>query len=920
MRAFELTLVLPTMSLDDWCLQSAQQDIDRLYSSLAEYEELASERTHSIQQARSKADPTCQAQRLAAENLQSDLVQLSHYYSTLDRCMQRKLKPLAQQQLELPVRRGFEVAVRRGLLCLVLHYKEELLKWSKQKYRNDAVSAGALLPTGDDVDLEEPCQMLRIQKAWLQKSCSGSFSLKMLQDLSWVTHALVELEKIADAVRQCLAVGAAWENPLEELYLGAAQLLLQHGYMVKPLLATRKRIRGKSAPSVEGLPVLQSRLLHILALGSWIDLVEDWHDAPATSRRSRCVSNIGPMEIRSLGKLVDEERLFSSTPLIDHVCAMCGHLLHPFLTTSASTKDVGRCGPPCQERGKPLHGQWHAMPLHLLLWTKARIAKSCPALYSYNASTRDLRLRGDVASAPWLHFEPRRKSKIVSPNLPTRKGGAQQLCEDRPWWYCSACFNYWLPPYNSIGQKKVQRVPMRNYWEGYFTRWYVDMGYPSLHPCLQKLYPEHTTLPSIEDALCWQKKYKSWVELLRKSYNDDPEAAAAHCGTHEQHIEKVRQELLAQEMQWCPPPHLSKWKTPVPQYLYQRSFGNSDIWDLRTHYHTDLVPNEQWELVQDCLSDSICEANTWDDIVSADARACLSLCRPIGHYVKKRQCRTRGPIETTQLHQSGTLMLQPLTPAEDEARGMLGGLVAKDNFLKHKFEMRDREREVLPHIIAWLHSRNPWNNAYANSLKSIQNVAKFCEEVQSEGRAVGMGPFKPGDAQIDGVLGDESVAMFIPTDDFKAACGSYRHLRAAAANICEAELKRPLPPEWVDLYQSDLRMSDGKSMSQIPKVLHYNASFTNIFFKDVHVDAKVFVFQHRWGTGSYASTLDCMDSRSVFRRARFWSFDGVFQDNRDPEWVLSVHESLFSLLWALNCGRVSKGLQRLFQEGPQTVF
>ena len=90
------------------------------------------------------------------------------------------------------------------------------------------------------------------------------------------------------------------------------------------------------------------------------------------------------------------------------------------------------------------------------------------------------------------------------------------------------------------------------------------------------------------------------------------------------------------------------------------------------------------------------DADAWAAITTADARACLSLCRPTGCYVANRQCRKRGPIENTQIHQSGLLALRPLTPAEDEARGMLGSIVASDSFRKSKFELKDSERLVLP--------------------------------------------------------------------------------------------------------------------------------------------------------------------------------------------------------------------------------
>ena len=39
------------------------------------------------------------------------------------------------------------------------------------------------------------------------------------------------------------------------------------------------------------------------------------------------VCNMAADEVRTLAKLVDEERAVSAQPLVEHVCAMCGHLL-----------------------------------------------------------------------------------------------------------------------------------------------------------------------------------------------------------------------------------------------------------------------------------------------------------------------------------------------------------------------------------------------------------------------------------------------------------------------------------------------------------------------------------------------------------------------------------------------------------------
>ena len=70
-------------------------------------------------------------------------------------------------------------------------------------------------------------------------------------------------------------------------------------------------------------------------------------------------------------------------------------------------------------------------------------------------------------------------------------------------------------------------------------------------------------------------------------------------------------------------------------------------------------------------------------------------------------------------------------------------------------------------------------------------------------------------------LGQEDVAIFVPVEDLKALNGSYRHMRAAAHVICSAQLKRPLPPSWNDLHESDLTDATGKPFKRIPQVVFF---------------------------------------------------------------------------------------------------
>ena len=237
----------------------------------------------------------------------------------------------------------------------------------------------------------------------------------------------------------------------------------------------------------------------------------------------------------------------------------------------------------------------------------------------------------------------------------------------------------------------------------------MDLGFHYLHPRIAQLYPELTTLPAVPQVLAWQQRYAAWVKLQRDSQHE----RLAPSGEVAQQIEREANALREEELKWAPPPHLSHWKTPVPLSFFREAAGIYPTWDLRSRHSSDLVPVEQIRLVQDVPLLPL------DSICTADARACISLCRPVGHFVHKRQRKTRGRFEDVQPHQSGDLCMRPLTPEEDSARGMLTGLVATDAFTREHMTLREEERNVLPAILEWLRRENPWFHAYASSLQDV---------------------------------------------------------------------------------------------------------------------------------------------------------------------------------------------------------
>ena len=67
----------------------------------------------------------------------------------------------------------------------------------------------------------------------------------------------------------------------------------------------------------------------------------------------------------------------------------------------------------------------------------------------------------------------------------------------------------------SASVPRVQRLPMRNKLEGYFTKWHEDIGFDFLRPALVRLYPDLHTLPSAEQVLADHRRWEQYQKDLR---------------------------------------------------------------------------------------------------------------------------------------------------------------------------------------------------------------------------------------------------------------------------------------------------------------------------------------------------------------------------------------------------------------------
>ena len=65
-------------------------------------------------------------------------------------------------------------------------------------------------------------------------------------------------------------------------------------------------------------------------------------------------------------------------------------------------------------------------------------------------------------------------------------------------------------------------------------------------------------------------------------------------------------------------------------------------------------------------------------------------------------------------------------------------------------------------------------------------------------------------------LGDEDMALLLPSATLRTYTGSYQHLRAAAETICTSELRKSLPPAWQDLHECPIVKADETSSGERP--------------------------------------------------------------------------------------------------------
>ena len=129
-------------------------------------------------------------------------------------------------------------------------------------------------------------------------------------------------------------------------------------------------------------------------------------------------------------------------------------------------------------------------------------------------------------------------------------------------------------------------------------------------------------IPEPAAVLECQRMRKRRGELLRADYKANPLQAAQRKGASQIEADKLLKDVTDLESAWFPPPHLSKWKSPIPLCCFQIAKCSCPIgdpckcisvdqscstwkkckctkWALRKQFNADLLPTVQLGLIQD---------------------------------------------------------------------------------------------------------------------------------------------------------------------------------------------------------------------------------------------------------------------------------------------------------------------------------
>ena len=211
---------------------------------------------------------------------------------------------------------------------------------------------------------------------------------------------------------------------------------------------------------------------------------------------------------------------------------------------------------------------------------------------------------------------------------------------------------------------------------------------------------------------------------------------------------------------------------------------------------------------------------------------------------------------------------------------MLTGVVATDAFKETMMDLQEQEKTALPAVLQWLHDNNPWFAAYRAAWQSVEDLVKFCRTMEEEGGLVPNIPEElrsTTDKRLKDCLHEEQVAVLQLDSLLKEHVGTTAHWQLKAEYISRCCLREALPEQWRAVYTDVLEDESGQKR-EMPEAHRAVLSFAKVSFMDPFVDAKTFVLQYPYGTGSHikSSLWDCIEEAPTYRQQCLILLEVVF--------------------------------------------
>ncbi len=344
------------------------------------------------------------------------------------------------------------------------------------------------------------------------------------------------------------------------------------------------------------------------------------------------VANLSSDEALELARWWLKGQSVGSKPLFDGICSMCGTLLHD-LSNGHRGDPVNRDGNPLlKPNGEP---DVDAQPPFLLSFSPAFFAKEVPAVFQHDPATNSLSLR-DGVDAPW----------IASSQTGVR------------WHYCKDCAAQWLGK-----DAKKAHIPFRDKASQHFMKAvYRKPRDPAGTPrssTSTSTQPE----PDPEDFTTdGYAPHAGGQQDAGEVYDDD--------------VPLDIPELVRQY------PTLDEYKAKWERLKNHHSRTVAGVFS-----RDNLVPDPNSQLWQDC------PYVPFEDLVSAEAQARLSVCRPHSS-LEEASCSTGVPRYS---HITGDVCYRRRAPLQ--LSSMLGFLLndRSGRFLR----LTPKETDALHEILTW---------------------------------------------------------------------------------------------------------------------------------------------------------------------------------------------------------------------------